>query len=970
MFEDQSFPSPEKQSTEPVFDLEDYRVKQEVYKDLSEKIERLQFIKSEKLNEYKFVFQELNSMRIKKRSLFKLRYTTSRCIFFEKTLRKKISEIHSSFFTDLSSKAEDNQNVKISLEALFFLLKGQQYSWPEIVSFLEPSQLVSDILNFQKDEVPEDKIAFMKENYMQLDVLKQDNFDDPIDNFHIRLIIEWMISRVLFNNYNTQLLEIDLMIKRLNDEKFQLENEEISQRNLIADIVSQIDSLSIRCQELKEDVQFEMSEEMARCSIQNHVRTGISGDYDISEILTRRQTDHTPSPPLIPRMIQICTEDDDKFFETPANVSNLTKTFNEEVKFQVESSSQNDDVNLSKIIEFVELKEEPKYERHKSMSSTFHQKLNDELQQIKQNLIDESKSKRNQSQDKKQTNLDEFYLNLLGVKPDECDIKTSEVGDSKFKKDYNHLEFEQIDSPDFSDNQSEHKQTKCSSPSVKYMKNTLFETGFSKFDVMIGQNGLNKSQGQFKLHDDSPYTRPTKYNDFQVSTISYMNKNLASSNEIIAKDELLRRIDEQIRNDTETMDKYLPIATNMKEDSQGNVSMSIAGRRRPDWGTGSVFKSEIFQKPKVDNLMGHFTSFRLGFGRNSNKDEEARSEQGNISFAESNRKKQSRVDMGNFETFRGVAEKQTFEYPEIIDRYMQSNLKMFLDKYYSVRKQKVLQPQISISTNKRNYRCLEKSYFKVFENKKIMNTGSRRTMSTDVKFEPLKPIYADRPLQEINRPTNMPMFQNCNFITINSTTHTGPIYSPPLTRNPFKQNGFQQNNTDFKFKNVIFQNADQGYFKKGVSMNPNFNARGSDNELHKSAFLKSKNRNPNLNYNNNHRPDIFLDEKSIPETKEESLDSSFTMFDKSPKNSDSMLIKTFKNSFNEKSRDIQEFKTENLEKSMPDLINAKTQHLKESLFSALGEKSHPVMNLNGKEICLVRVDNNVNVYRYKEDIHK
>ena len=84
--------------------------------------------------------------------------------------------------------------------------------------------------------------------------------------------------------------------------------------------------------------------------------------------------------------------------------------------------------------------------------------------------------------------------------------------------------------------------------------------------------------------------------------------------------------------------------------------------------------------------------------------------------------------------------------------------------------------------------------------------------------------------------------------------------------------------------------------------------------------------------------------------------------------SDNRLVpsqKIYKNSFNETS----------LESNDPKLLVKSSDNF-DSLTNKL-DKNQPKIDkapvsfhLNGKEVCLVRVDNNVNVYRYKEDINK
>lgn len=957
----------------PVPGLEDYLVKQEVLKDLTEKMEKLTDIKLEKIHEYKIIYDELEILRTKKRSLIKLRNKISRCIFFEKSLNTRILEIPVNFSEKLASDPLKNNEAGMVLEAIFYFLKEEKVGFEEITKCIQKHEFLPLILNFSTTRVSEKVVAYMKENYMDKEEIKKNCFVGDELNFWMRLILDWMISRILFNSYDTQMQELDTMIARVNSEKFHLENDEIMLRNLIGEIIFQIDSLQIRCIELKEAIETTIGEETARFSIQNHIRNGNTQGYDISEILTRRFSNYEAILNFIPTIIKMFWLEEGRPQHQPTASSNNTKTLGEDWKLPTIDNFSQCDERLSKNIEFIELKDQTKNDIRKSFNSTFNKKLNEELQKIKQELLAENTRSAKKEMPKNEKNLDEFYLKLLGKNTgEENGTKKTNHANCLFKT--NQEDFEQIDVSEFSDNLSENKQTKSQINSLINSKNILKETGFSKFDALINHTGTSKSQFHYKFSDESNIAKPFNYNEFQATTFSYLDKQQVSTSDIPGKNDLFKRIDEQIKNDAMTIEKYRPSKNASEEPSESFVSTNSVQRKRPAKNKSVIFKSEIFFKPKGDSFISNFTSFKPNELRNSGS-EDRKSGKFNNTFLVDIPKANSTNNIDNFHTFN-EAVLPKFKYTFIVDQYIQQNLEAYLKKEYFYLDQKQTKKETSSFTEKKKINNTQFSIknYKLFENRKTLKPDSEREITISSRHNETMTLQHENLFIEPKPAQNYsPVFNNCSFMTMVPGNFVTPYtYTPATLKNP------QNTSTEVKpnqkknsqFKNVIFQNADSSYSKKGSSLHPTV-YRGDVNyqNVPKYAFLKSQNLRQNI-FPKVQQMFVSPQQNFSPQKTIKVSTSSFLGIDNMIDNNEHRSSQTFKNSFNEKtSRDT-------IEKGLSQERNFTIQKgnfqmkPRVELYSSPAENTPISMKLNGKEVCLVRVDNNVNVYRYKEEINR
>ena len=669
--------------------LTNYMTKKEILHDFTEKQIKLKKFRKFKLDEYKQIYEEMNINKCKRRSLLKMYMKIGRCVFYENVLNDKISALSIDLSVDFLANVFISEDVKIAFEFLFYFIESEQLSWNQIVQKLETENLVDKILSVDKNDISDAKIEFMKLNYIEKNEISPQNFFKNQNFWFLKLLIEWLISQILFRDYKIKMLEIDDIIIKVNEEKSGLENDELLIRNLIGEISYQIDSVVIKCQELNEEIEFAVTEEMARESIANHLQNEHIDDYDISEILTRGVSTDSCRPGLLPLMIQLSLQTDEGYSPIKPEVSfSPSKTVPQEWRPTILDSRVNfDEIQMSKS----NLSQSPDVvliNRKKSIDATFNHKLNQELDRIKQDLMAEKPRQLRNSGLRQDQSMDDFYLKLLNQNAVSQLVEVPKVSNVKQAQEIQ-VEFEQIVVHDFSDNISENNNPKFDEFSIFHTKHFLHETGFSKFDALLGKSPQEMLPVSAKFVEKQSLWGGINFNDFQAATMSYLDKKQpVSISDIDIQDDLLHKIDQQIKEDRAFLARMENERTEEDRGKQ-NLYMTLNEPKTVSLVQDSLSKSEIIAKLKNDNYLFSFTSFQKMDSENrksrAKKNTETNSQRNSYLISESELIGIVEEEHNSIEELKSleVTAKSTFlKYKVAVDiivvQYIQSNLMSFL----------------------------------------------------------------------------------------------------------------------------------------------------------------------------------------------------------------------------------------------------------------------------------------------------
>ena len=270
---------------------------------------------------------------------------------------------------------------------MFYFLQGKKLSFEEINDALGSRDWLDQIENYHNDSLTEDKIEFFKHNYMEKNEMNLESLLEFTNFLYIRVFVEWMIVKALFSDYHKKEEELEHIIARMNEEKIDLQENEVYFRNLVSEISIQIYSINIRCSELEEKIENALKEKEIRDSIKQHLSNTIPLNSDISEVLTRVIDIEECSQIRMPLIIQIYLNIDEVSKRSHQNDSN--EDLNELPKdFKLETCEEN--FIFNQISErFLEKNQTDKSDlkKTKSFDMNFKNKLEQELNKIKEDLL-------------------------------------------------------------------------------------------------------------------------------------------------------------------------------------------------------------------------------------------------------------------------------------------------------------------------------------------------------------------------------------------------------------------------------------------------------------------------------------------------------------------------------------------------------------------------------------------------------
>lgn len=573
-------------SKNPLFvGLANYLEKKDLLSDFQEKIANLQVLKRVKLEEYHIVFDALNQARAKRKTLIQLYLKIGRCVYYINSLTYRLNQYYSTVTPEFFKATQLPEKTQPLFTAVYYLLDGKISSWTEIEEKLCSEEFVNRVTNVKSGDVTDEKSAYLKEQYLQNPEFKS-SITGLSEGFEfLRVLMEWLIALVLFRDYPEQMKDLDELILKVNEDKSALENDEILMRTLVLDIAGQIDSLTFRTQALQEEVEIALGEESARESIKGHLSNDFVGTYDISEILTRQLNDTQTTDLTYPSTIRLAIESNPK--EINLSRSNSAGSENRLppdfklatfVSRRLEDDFPGTSATPSVTTSTNQRRSKSMVKKNASDAALDNQKLFEELEQMKRQLLEDSKKQKNIERPATE-NVEEHYLKFLNQNHQtgpsseiEQNRKNTGRTDSNFNPD-----FEQIEVLSVSDNVSQNKLN-LSRDDSQIQSKFLNETGFSKFDALVRKNKRNQKQKE-KEEDPlmvsglsfNPTLILTPQNtqdigniDLGISSHSYVGRattqgKTLSQMEIFERDDALRKINEKIKNDAdllETLDKH------------------------------------------------------------------------------------------------------------------------------------------------------------------------------------------------------------------------------------------------------------------------------------------------------------------------------------------------------------------------------------------------------------------------------
>ena len=160
----------------------------------------------------------------------------------------------------------------------------------------------------------------------------------------------------------------------------------------------------------------------------------------------------------------------------------------------------------------------------------------------------------------------------------------------------------QIDMPDY-------KNGKTTKNLSNFGKSNMFETEFSKFDVMINKSQISNSYFSPDFVAE-PNERKKQTNDIHISGISGNDRKYSTISEVIPHDNFISKINEQLRQDAEfiPMNDGLSVAKKQSDTPKRktvNISKEIEMNSKR-----SVFKSDNLINLRVNDFAKNFMSFK------------------------------------------------------------------------------------------------------------------------------------------------------------------------------------------------------------------------------------------------------------------------------------------------------------------------------------------------------------------------
>jgi hypothetical protein len=610
--------------------LANYLDKKELLQDFAEKIANLEIMKRVRLEEHHQVFEELKLIRLKRLTLMQLYLKIARCVYYCASIHRRLRELYFSVTPDFFRENEIPIQVREVFHALYFMVTGEAVDWDSLVGFLQAEELIPKLASLKVEDITLEKSLYFRENYLQNAEFKSSIAVLPANFSFVRVLSEWMVAQVLFKEYPAQMKEIDELILKVSDEKSGLENDETQLRNQVLEIASHIDSLKMRSLQLQEEVELALREENARESIKGHLRNDFEGDFDISEILTRQMTVEEPRELKMPSTIELALggvpERGTLLRKLSSSVDEkLPTTFKLDT---IQSKNPGDESPTFRSISQGSTKKASKKPtlplRKSSDSKGFNQRLHDELEQMKRNLLEDYNKDKPELKECSSGNVDDFYLRYITNTEEQARPEPDEPATPRraTNKTISFVpEFDTIDVLSLSDNVSVNKQTKSPDDSQILGKNFLMETGFSKFDALIKKGGTGQMQAAAMGSKNTLLLTPQvsnnyqNINDFSILMTSNLEKKTTSHIDFIVTNEVVRKMNDKINTDAyflERLDKETPLATprHSQHESQKQMTQSVMTYGRSSSSPNSEFSSEILVAAQKESVRAKFTSFK------------------------------------------------------------------------------------------------------------------------------------------------------------------------------------------------------------------------------------------------------------------------------------------------------------------------------------------------------------------------
>lgn len=1008
--------------------LANYLDKKDLLQDFAEKIANLEVMKRVRLDEHRQVFEELKLVRLKRLTLMQLYLKIARCVYYCASLHRRLRELYFSVTPDFFRDNEVPVQARDVFHGLHFLLTGEAVEWDALAAYLRSEELIPKLAGLKIEDITLEKSAYLREHYLQNAEFKSSIAVLPANFSFVRVLSEWMVAQVLFKEYPAQMKEIDELILKVTEEKSGLEVDETQLRNQVLEIASHVDSLKIRSLQLQEEVELALREENARDSINGHLRNDFEGEYDISEILTRQMTLEEPQELKIPSTIELAAGTVPDRSPTPRRESGsidekLPTTFKLDT---IQSKNPGEESPTFRSISQGSIKKVSKKPtlplRKSSDSKGFNQRLHDELEQMKRNLLEDYNKGKCDLKECNSGNVDDFYLRFINNQdqnsPNPDDPATPRKATNKTISYV--PEFEAIDVLSLSDNVSVNKNSKSPDDSQILGKNFLMETGFSKFDALIKKGGTGNLQAaalgskNTLLMTPQVSANPQNYNDFSILMTSHLEKKTVSQVDFIATNEVVRKMNDKINMDAyflERLDKQTPLATprHSNHESQKPMTQSAVGYGRSCSSPNSEFSSEfLLGGGQKESVRAKFTSFKgpqagdVGFERNaSSRLRESRASLGS---------RQSTNPLGDFQTFAGITDelitaaldkhkmykKPKLDLSGIIDGYLDWKFEEFKSQNYRF-------PELNFirKVAQASQRAVERMSQTPQERSKYAQTSKRtvalaradRNQLSDFKvisYTPVLPKVAPLPGLHSSgiRTDTSPGFNQSSIhdstrASNQTNTRTSPesfiqqsqlhksFYETPQS----KPVSFKQIAGNQKLPSMIFQNAIQKHDRSG---------RGSGNPG--ESMVKVSNLNspfgsavkfvnaPVISFHKGPQtPNVKTGASYLtPTIKGQPVGELWPkIFENTPHPhmtnvSSTIPLNPLRNSFNEIVLD-----TPDLGHGLPRDISPGKPQIRDSRSTAcgnsrsIGDRSPATMVVNGREAWLVKTDKEGAVYRYK-----
>lgn len=249
--------------------LREVEIKNKQLDQLIKRAENLEFLKEQKLSQYRLLYDNIVKNKQKLRSASTVQMEIDRLNYLLEMSKNSVSLITSVQLDEIIKYNNPPQRIKLTLEAVMFLLNGKKMSWDEIRSQMSRGDFISRIIKYNPRKTNRVVINALKNEYLTADWFDVEKIRSASQV--VGPLAEWLLSQLNYLKSIDQIEPVKEELNQLKSERLELEQQEIELRNEIHNIETMIDIANIQKENLKEEIELLESGEEPHTNVQERI---------------------------------------------------------------------------------------------------------------------------------------------------------------------------------------------------------------------------------------------------------------------------------------------------------------------------------------------------------------------------------------------------------------------------------------------------------------------------------------------------------------------------------------------------------------------------------------------------------------------------------------------------------------------------------------------------------------------------